>query len=227
MNYDIYKYNEVRYQAKESTMFIESLIHEPIFFLRVVAIVIMSICLHELGHGFAALSQGDDTPRKTGHLTLNPLVHMGLPSIIFLCLAGISWGAMPVNVSKFRHPKWSNILVSAAGPMTNLILGLIFLIMIRLIDIYDSTRLISLDFLYMAAIINLRLCLFNLVPLPPLDGFHIYSEFFPNLRRFAGTEYARFAFMLLFLVPVFGEGLNYMVFWIIRSVNTLLSYIFS
>ena len=90
MNYDIYKYNEVRYQARESTtMFIESLIHEPIFFLRVVAIVIMSICLHELGHGFTAISQGDDTPRKSGHLTLNPLVHMGWPAIIFLCLAGI------------------------------------------------------------------------------------------------------------------------------------------
>ena len=203
-------------------MFIESLIHEPIFFLRVVAIVIISICLHELGHGFTAMSQGDDTPRKSGHLTLNPLVHMGWTSIIFLCLAGISWGTMPVNVSKFRHPKWSNILVSAAGPMTNLILGLIFLIMMKLIDIYDSNGLISLDFLYMAANINLRLCLFNLVPIPPLDGFHIYSEFFPNLRRLAGTEYARFAFMLLFLVPVFGEALDYMVSWIIQSVNIII-----
>jgi len=205
-------------------MFIESLIYEPIFFLRVVAIVTISICLHELGHGFIAMSQGDDTPRKAGHLTLNPLVHMGWTSIIFLCLAGISWGAMPVNVSKFRHPKWSNILVSAAGPMTNLILGLIFLIMMRLIDIYDSNRVISLDFLYIAANINLRLCLFNLVPIPPLDGFHIYSEFFPNLRCLAGTEYAKFAFMLLFLVPAFGEGLNYMVFWIMQNVNALLSF---
>ncbi|MCV3215717.1 hypothetical protein OGM63_19740 [Plectonema radiosum NIES-515] len=61
------------------------------------------------------MSQGDDTPQRTGHLTLNPVVHMGWESIIFLCIAGIAWGQMPVNPSKFRSAKLGNIIVSAAG----------------------------------------------------------------------------------------------------------------
>ncbi len=96
-------------------MFINQLFRNPVYFLRVVIILIVSICLHELGHGIAAISQGDDTLFKTGHLTLNPLVHMGIHSLIFLAIAGIAWGQMPVNPGKFRSPKWGNILVAAAG----------------------------------------------------------------------------------------------------------------
>lgn len=65
-----------------------------------------SIVIHELAHGFAAISQGDRTPISQGHITLNPVVHMGWPSLIFLVIAGIAWGQMPVNPSKFRYPKW-------------------------------------------------------------------------------------------------------------------------
>ncbi len=95
-------------------MFIQQLIKDPIYFFRIVTILIFSITLHELAHGWAAISQGDDTPQKTGHLTLNPVVHMGWESIIFLCIAGIAWGQMPVNPDKFRSKKIGNILVSAA-----------------------------------------------------------------------------------------------------------------
>ncbi len=86
-------------------MFIQTLITEPIHFFRIVVIVIFSITFHELAHGWAAMSQGDNTPQQTGHLTLNPVVHMGKESLIFLCLMGIAWGQMPVNPSKFRSGK--------------------------------------------------------------------------------------------------------------------------
>ncbi len=79
--------------------------------------MIISVTLHELAHGFAALSQGDDTPRQTGHMTLNPIVHMGWESIIFLAIGGISWGQMPVNPRKFRSAKWGNILVSSESAL--------------------------------------------------------------------------------------------------------------
>ncbi|HLP87718.1 MAG TPA: site-2 protease family protein [Nostocaceae cyanobacterium] len=167
----------------------------------------MSICIHELAHGFAALNQGDDTPQKTGHITLNPVVHMGWQSIIFLCLAGISWGQMPVNPSNFRHPKFSNILVSVAGPLSNLVLSLLFLSIIKLVTWTQFSQVISLDFLYLAASINLRLMLFNMLPIPPLDGFHVFSEFFPGLKKLEGTQFGLFALMLLFIMPEFGEGL--------------------
>ncbi|PHK25392.1 peptidase M50, partial [Nostoc linckia z13] len=141
-------------------MFIETLFTEPIYFFRIIIIVIFSITLHELAHGWAAMSQGDNTPQKTGHLTLNPVVHMGKESIIFLCLMGIAWGQMPVNPSKFRSRKLGNILVSAAGPLSNLTLGIIFILVMKLLANLNFSALFSIEFLYLAARINLMLFLF-------------------------------------------------------------------
>lgn len=189
-------------------MFIRTLLSDPILFIRIVLIVILSISLHELAHGWVALSQGDDTPRKAGHLTLNPLVHLGWESMIFLCVAGVAWGQMPVNPSKFRHRKLSNIMVSAAGPLLNLALGIFFLVLMKLVDIYELTEILSFNFLYLASHINITLFLFNLLPIPPLDGFHIYSEIFPALKPLENTQFGLFALVLLFLIPEFGEGLS-------------------
>ena len=74
--------------------------------------VIFSITLHELGHGWAAIRQGDDTPRRFGRMTLNPLVHMGVPSLVMFALIGIAWGAMPVEPSRFRWGRRGRVLAS-------------------------------------------------------------------------------------------------------------------
>lgn len=179
-------------------MLLEELLINPVLFFRIIVIVIASVCLHELAHGWAAISQGDDTPRKRGHLTLNPVVHMGWYSIIFLCIGGICWGAMPVNPSKFRSPKWGNILVSAAGPLLNLVLGLLFLLLIKLSSSSPLAGILSLEFLYLGARINLILFLFNLLPIPPLDGFHVFSEFFPSLKPLENSPYGLVALMIIF-----------------------------
>ena len=198
-------------------MFIETLITEPIHFFRIVAIVIFSITLHELAHGWAAMSQGDNTPQQTGHLTLNPVVHMGKESIIFLCLMGIAWGQMPVNPSKFRSGKLGNILVSAAGPLSNLALGILFIMMLKILAILSLSGLFSAEFLYLAARINLTLFLFNLLPIPPLDGFHVFSEIFPQLKPLEYTQFGLFAMMVLFIVPGFGIGLGRIADFLIQS----------
>ncbi|MBD2464302.1 site-2 protease family protein [Oscillatoria sp. FACHB-1407] len=187
-------------------MFFSVLLDDPVLFLRVVIIVILSVTLHELAHGFVAVTQGDDTPEKSGHLTLNPVVHMGWESIIFLCVAGIAWGQMPVNPSNFRIPKLSNILVSAAGPFLNLSLGLLFIGLMRIMA-DSSQELFSLEFFYLAARINLILFLFNLLPIPPLDGFHVLSEIIPGLKPLQNSPFGFFAMMVLFLLPGFGAGL--------------------
>jgi Zn-dependent protease len=179
-------------------MLIEQLATNPVLFFRIIVIIIASVCLHELAHGLAAISQGDDTPRKTGHMTLNPVVHMGWYSIIFLCLGGICWGAMPVNPSKFRSPKWGNILVSAAGPLLNLVLGLLFIALIKLSSSHPQAGFLSFEFLYLGARINLMLFLFNLLPIPPLDGFHVFSEFFPSLKPLENSSYGLVALMIIF-----------------------------
>lgn len=188
-------------------MFIQTLITEPLLFFRIVLIVIVSITLHELAHGWAAVSQGDNTPKKNGHLTLNPVVHMGTESLIFLCLTGIAWGQMPVNPSNFRSAKLGNIIVSAAGPLSNLALGLVFIGLLKLLVNPDIPETVSLEFLYLAARINLSLFLFNLLPIPPLDGFHVFSEIFPQLKPLQHTQFGLFAMMLLFTLPGVGTGL--------------------
>ncbi|MEH1966530.1 site-2 protease family protein [Nostoc sp.] len=198
-------------------MFIQTLITEPIYFCRIVVIVIFSITLHELAHGLAAMSQGDNTPQQTGHLTLNPVVHMGKESIIFLCLMGIAWGQMPVNPSKFRSGKLGNILVSVAGPLSNLALGILFIMMLKFISNPSLSGLLSGEFLYIAARINLTLFLFNLLPIPPLDGFRVFSEIFPQLKPLQYSQFGIFAMMLLFIIPEFGMGLSAITNLVIES----------
>ncbi|WP_375504812.1 site-2 protease family protein [uncultured Nostoc sp.] len=198
-------------------MFIQTLITDPIHFFRIVVIVIFSITLHELAHGWAAMSQGDNTPQQTGHLTLNPVVHMGKESIIFLCLMGIAWGQMPINPSKFRSGKLGNILVSAAGPLSNLALGILFIGMLKFLSNPSLSKLLSGEFLYLAAQINLTLFLFNLLPIPPLDGFHVFSEIFPQLKPLKYSQFGVFAMMLLFIIPEFGMGLSGIAHLLIQS----------
>jgi Zn-dependent protease len=184
-----------------SNLFISNLFTDPTFFFRIVVILIVSVCLHELGHGFAAISQGDNTPIETGHMTANPIVHMGWPSLIMLFLAGIVWGQMPVNPSRFRTPKWGDIWVSAAGPLVNLGLALTSVMILHLFANFSA---ISPEFFYLAAQINFVLCIFNLLPIPPLDGFHICSEFFPSLRPLRDSAFGLFGFMILFYTGAFG-----------------------
>ncbi|BAY12715.1 site-2 protease family protein [Calothrix sp. NIES-2098] len=196
-------------------MFINTLFTNPIHFFRVVVIVIISITLHELAHGWAAMSQGDDTPERTGHLTPNPVVHMGWESIIFLCLAGIAWGKMPVNPYKFRWGKLSNILVSAAGPLCNLALAILCISLCKFFLYSPFRQIASVEFIYMAARINLILFLFNLIPLPPLDGFYVFSEIFPKLKALENSQFASLALFLLFLIPGIGATLGYIANFII------------
>jgi Zn-dependent protease len=198
-------------------MLIKTLLIDPVLFFRIILIVIASVCLHELAHGWAALSQGDDTPKKTGHMTLNPVIHMGWESIIFLCLAGIAWGQMPVNPSRFRHRKWGNILVSAAGPLSNLTLGILFILLLQ-----SNVMILSPKFLWLAAHVNLTLFIFNLLPIPPLDGFHVCSEFFPGLKQLESNSFGLFAFAVLF-TSGFSRGIGVladaMIFTVIPSLH--------
>jgi Zn-dependent protease len=82
-------------------MMIQMLTENPLGYFRLIVIMILSICVHELAHGIVAIGQGDNTPSKAGHMTLNPIVHMGAESIVMLCLFGIAWGTMPVNPAKY------------------------------------------------------------------------------------------------------------------------------
>jgi Zn-dependent protease len=177
-------------------MMIQLLATNPLSYLRIIVILILSICIHELAHGIVAMSQGDDTPRRAGHMTLNPIVHMGWDSIFFLCLCGIAWGAMPVNPNNFRSRQWGDFLVSAAGPCSNLILSIIC---IGAIIIAKDFQFLSSDFFFLAAVVNLSLFLLNCLPIPPLDGFYMFSKFFPGLKELANTNFGSIALIIIMI----------------------------
>lgn len=136
---------------------ISLLLNNPVLFISVILIVISSICIHELAHGLAALEQGDDTPIKTGHMTWNPVIHMGCESLVFFCVTGIAWGAMPITPSKFSSAQWGRAYVALAGPISNLSLGLLSIVLLRWttpsnVGFWDSLPLHSTIFLLIALI---------------------------------------------------------------------------
>jgi len=141
-----------------------------------IVVVIGSITLHELAHGWAALWEGDGTPRELGHMTGNPLVHMGGMSLLLFAVLGIAFGLMPVTPSRFRHGYVGRIVVSAAGPVMNLLLFLIFAVALGLMERFGASGPVADNvsmFLNFGAMLNVVLVVLNLLPLPPLDGWGI------------------------------------------------------
>lgn len=197
-------------------MFINALESDPFFFVCVVVTVVVSIVLHELAHGVAAIWQGDDTPIKLGHMTANPIVHMGWFSLILLAMVGLAYGRMPVNPSRFRS-RFGNAMVAAAGPITNVLLAGLALTGLGLWSRFQAGDVSSFqanaqDFLWYFGYINVTLAGFNLIPVPPLDGSAILADFSPGYARLARNPQHQniFFFALLaglFLLDRAGEGL--------------------
>lgn len=163
--------------------------------------VIISIVLHELGHGWAAIRVGDRTPIDSGHMTWNPVVHMGVPSLVVFAFTGLAWGAMPVDPTRFRG-RHADAQVAAAGPAMNLGLAvvchLLLAIWIAAAGGYWTDRLVAPDalfenmqtFLRVGGVINVALLLLNVLPAPPLDGSRIVASFVPAVDRLFSQPYA-------------------------------------
>lgn len=188
----------------------------PVLAISWIVWVIGSICLHELAHGWAALHQGDPTPRDTGHLTLNPLVHMGQTSLIVFAIVGIAWGAMPVTPARFRA-RHGDAIVSLAGPAMNLVLAAISMVLLVVWVGLSSgawtgkpiERPIGLNlqiFFRTGVWLNLVLAGFNLLPVPPLDGYSILASFVPRVRTIFTGPNGQLIGLGLFVLIFFFAG---------------------
>ncbi len=175
--------------------------------------VIFSITLHELAHGWAALFEGDDTPRATGHMTVNPVVHMGVPSMILFLILGIAWGMMPVNPYRFRHGKWGRILVSAAGPMMNLVIAFIVLTVLGFIIDPNAEQSNVVTFLLTGGFLNLILFALNMLPVPPLDGSNILSNLSDTVASWYRHPKAQMAGLLLFFLLIMTNMFDVVFMW--------------
>ena len=183
------------------------------FYFSWIACIVVSIVLHELGHGWMALRLGDPTPNLQGRMTFSPLVHMGPVSIVVMLLTGIAWGAMPIDPTRMKG-RFAEAKVAVAGPAVNIGLAclgiLAAVIWLRLsgkLPAQETPAKNGFDILWLFASTNVVLTIFNLIPVPPLDGSHILTNFhrgYANLLNSDGFRAAGwFPFIVVFVLMSF------------------------
>ena len=167
--------------------------------------LIIAFTVHEFSHAFTAWKFGDDTAKNQGRLTLNPMTHLDPIGTILIFIAGFGWARpVPVNRFFFKKPRLAGISVSFAGPLSNLIMACLgFIIWYGLVATGVSASLPSAvpDFLDIFIQLNAVLFIFNLLPLPPLDGYRIVEDLIPIDVRAKMTQYEQYG-ILIFLILV-------------------------
>jgi Zn-dependent protease len=185
----------------------------------VLPILLFSVIVHEIAHGWTALRCGDPTARDAGRLTFNPIPHIDpfmtiiLPLLLIVSGTGFVIGGakpVPVNPYLFRGGERDNVLVSASGAVANLLLALAaFLLSLVAVVVYRATgSALLVEFLGLLNIvisINLLLANFNLLPIPPLDGSHILAYFLKGEAKVAYLRFSRYGFMVLIGVIFLGD----------------------
>ncbi len=192
-------------------------------FIFSIAVLIFSVVFHEIAHGYAAYFLGDPTAKLSGRLSVNPIKHIDplgsviFPSIAFM-LGGVIFGwakPVPVNTYNLRHGKWGEAIVAFAGPVSNLLIATVFALFLR----FDPSFMTSSAeyFASYIVLINISLAVFNLVPIPPLDGSRIIYAVLPwhlaeKVRRF---EQQSFILVLIFVFFIW-EFLSPVVPWLFK-----------
>ena len=203
-------------------MLIQLLTKDPLAFVILVTVLIFSLVLHELGHGYAAYLFGDDTAKRAGRLTFNPLKHLDPFGALLLLFAGVGWAKpVPINVSRLRPYRPGLFAVSIAGIAVNITLSVLFGLLLYWLNatrpeivFYAQAKnhafgLAGMMTLvaYYAGLINLVLALFNLVPVPPLDGSRILMALLPTRLHPQIWRLDRYA-LYTFLVIVADNRMN-------------------
>ena len=203
-------------------------------------IVFLSLSLHESAHGFLAYKCGDPTARNLGRITLNPVKHLDPIGLLSMLLLGYGWAKpVPVNSRNFRKPKAGMILTAVAGPVSNLLLGFVFAVILRFtyIPLFKAMWEASTDqqamilqyviiFIYLAAQLNVSLALFNLIPIPPYDGSRILFALLPAKAYFKIVPYERYIniiFVVLLIAGVFTTPLSWATNLIMKGFFSILS----
>jgi Zn-dependent protease len=186
-------------------------------------VMLFSVVLHEVAHGYAALFLGDRTAEYQGRLTLNPIKHMDLVGSVIVPLLSFTLGGyafgwakpVPFNPHNLRNKRWGELIVAAAGPLMNIVVAVLFGLSIRFMPSLFGGA--GLEIVSIAIIINLTLALFNLMPVPPLDGSKIFWAFLP-----ARAMRARRTIENLGIIPVL---IFVMILW--SLVGSVIPYLFT
>jgi len=195
------------------------------FIVFQIIILVFSVVVHEVSHGFVADKLGDPTARQLGRLTLNPLKHLDpfgsviLPLLLAMLPTGIVFGwakPVPYNPANLKNPERDGALIAAAGPISNIGIAVIFAIIFRAIHAFggSGTELL-LALLSFVILINILLAIFNLVPIPPLDGSKVLFAFLPFQAIKTRTFLEQYGFLILLAFIFFGFRLIIpVIYWI-------------
>lgn len=198
---------------------------EAIFY---VAILIMSVVIHEISHGFMAEYFGDKTARNAGRLTLNPIKHLDLfgsillPAVLVLTHAPFLFGwakPVPYNPYNLSNRKWGTIAVASAGVMANFFIAIVFGLILRFGVSYTAEP--GFYFIVSAiVVVNLALGIFNLVPIPPLDGSRIFLSFLPESMHSTVEVFEQYSIILLIIFVVYFSSYLYPILAFLFSLIT-------
>jgi Zn-dependent protease len=207
--------------------------------LLMVPIVLIALTFHEFSHGWVSSKLGDPTPRMTGRLTLNPLAHLDPVGALLMVITGFGW-ARPVQINPgyYKNPKRGMAITAAAGPLSNLVLAFAVMLIYTLILILNyrwglfgsSIDTIS-SFVIMFVRVNLCFMVFNVIPIPPLDGSRVLGVFLSDRAYFKLQQFERYSFILIIVLSllgvfdrIIGTGVSAVLSGMINICNTILRW---
>ena len=192
-----------------------------------IVIVLLVLPLHEFAHGWVARKCGDDTAEAAGRLTLNPLAHVDPFGAVLLLLTGFGWAKpVPVNMYRFKNPKKGMAVTALAGPACNFLLAGVFLFLYGLLfyPLHTGGAVAEtiLQLIYTTAYLSLSLAVFNLIPIPPLDGSKVLFSFIPDESYFKLMRYERYGMILLLVLvstKILGGPLSTATSWLFDKLS--------
>lgn len=199
----------------------------------VIPAALLTVVFHEISHGYVAYFLGDNTAKNAKRLSLNPLRHIDLIGLLCMIILRFGWAKpVPVNIINFKNRKAGTALVSIAGPLSNILFALVSFLLIKLlliIPIYSEFAFSVIDlfvsFFMMTASLNIGLAVFNLLPIPPLDGSKILNSVLPDKIYYKILKYEQYGFFILIILlnfPPFENLINIITGWIYKGFCSMI-----
>lgn len=212
------------YRHTKAMGLLSTLFSQPWAFVATVIAFLLSLSVHEASHALAAYMMGDQTAQREGRLTLNPVAHVDMTGLLLVLLLGFGWGKpVPFNPHQLKYPKWGPVFVGLAGPASNILMAVLSAALFVPVSIaLGESNLLAL-FLFIMAILNGSLALFNLIPVPPLDGSKVALALLDEYRhREARNWLITKGPMLLLALVIINTLLPFSVFSWIGSASQAL-----